>query len=99
MAGVSFAGPGYAVPGTVLALGLLTPFALIDGAISGIAQAFVGREIGLVVSGSGAAVVIAFSIRVLVIATGLAEAGLARIPPDLDGAARICGANPARRSS
>ena len=90
---VMFAGLGYALPGTVLALGLLTPFALIDDAFNAVARGFGGRGVGLVVAGSGAAIVIALSIRFLAIATGLAEAGLARISTDLDGAARTAGAS------
>ena len=90
---VSFTSLGYALPGTVLALGLLTPFALIDDTFNAIARGLGGRGVGLVVAGSGAAIVIAFSIRFLAIATGLAEAGLARISADLDGAARTSGAS------
>ncbi|MDF2114606.1 iron ABC transporter permease [Roseiarcaceae bacterium H3SJ34-1] len=90
---VSFAGLGYALPGTVLALGLLTPFALVDDAFNAVARVFGGRGVGLVVAGSGAAIVIALSIRFLPIVTGLAEAGLARISADLDGAARTAGAS------
>jgi iron(III) transport system permease protein len=90
---VSFAGLGYALPGTVLALGLLMPFALIDDAFNAMARAAGGRGVGLVVAGSGAAIIIALSIRFLAIATGVAEAGLARISADLDGAARTAGAS------
>ncbi|HEV2573827.1 MAG TPA: iron ABC transporter permease [Beijerinckiaceae bacterium] len=90
----SIAGLGYAVPGTVLALGLLTPFALIDGAINAVARGLSGTGVGLIIAGSGGAMVIAFALRFLAVATGVADAGLARIPHDFDGAARVAGAGP-----
>lgn len=80
------AGLGYAVPGTVLAIGLLTPFTLFDRALS----ATVGTS-GLVLMGSAAALVCAYAIRFLAIAAGGLEAGLARIPPSLEQAARLLG--------
>jgi iron(III) transport system permease protein len=88
------AGLGYAVPGTVLALGLLSPLVAIDEGLNGIARALTGAGVGLVVAGSGAAVVIAYVIRFLTIATGSAQAGLARISGHMDDAARTLGAGP-----
>ncbi|CAM3672697.1 Iron ABC transporter permease [Bordetella sputigena] len=80
------AGLGYAVPGTVLAIGLLTPFNLIDSTLS----ATLGTT-GLVLMGSSAALVCAYAIRFLAIASGGLEAGLARIPPSLEQASRLLG--------
>ncbi|MFY1864125.1 ABC transporter permease [Achromobacter xylosoxidans] len=77
---------GYAVPGTVLAIGLLTPFVWIDTAV---AKVF-GRS-GLFLMGSMAALVCAYAIRFLAISTGALEAGLARIPPSLEQASRLLG--------
>lgn len=77
---------GYAVPGTVLAIGLLTPFAWIDAAA--------GRLFGLpgmLLMGTMAALVCAYTIRFLAISTGSIEAGLARIPPSLEQASRLLG--------
>lgn len=75
---------GYAVPGTVLAIGLLTPFVWIDTAV---AKIFGGS--GLFLMGSMAALVCAYAIRFLAISTGALEAGLARIPPSLEQASRL----------
>lgn len=86
------AGLGYAVPGTVLALGLLSPLVAIDDALNWGARALAGAGVGLVVAGSGAAVVIAYVVRFLAIATGSAQAGLARISIHVDDAARTLGA-------
>ena len=88
------AGLGYAVPGTVLALGLMSPLVAIDEGINGIVRALTGHGVGLVIAGSGAAVVIAYVIRFLTIATGSAQAGLARISGHMDDAARTLGAGP-----
>ena len=77
---------GYAVPGTVLAIGLLTPFVWIDTAV-----ALVCGGGGLFLRGSMAARVCACAIRFLAISTGALEAGLARIPPSLEQASRLLG--------
>jgi iron(III) transport system permease protein len=92
---VFVAGLGYAVPGTVLALGLLTPLIAVDEAINALTRGVAGVGIGLVLAGSSAAVIIAYTVRFLAIATGFAQAGLARISTDLDDVARTAGARPA----
>jgi iron(III) transport system permease protein len=93
---MAIAGLGYAVPGTVLALGLLSPLVGLDDMLNGVARALTGAGIGLVVAGSSAAVVLAYVIRFLAIPSGLAASGLGRISPDLDDAARMSGARPGR---
>ncbi|CAN0619688.1 iron(III) transport system permease protein [Burkholderia multivorans] len=77
---------GYAVPGTVLAIGLLMPLSAADR----LAGAVLGRD-GLILMGSAAALVLAYTVRFLAISTGSVEAGLARIPPSLEQAARSLG--------
>jgi iron(III) transport system permease protein len=91
---IFIAGLGYAVPGTVLALGLLSPLVAIDEMIGGAAKALTGAHLGLVLAGSSAAVICAYVVRFLAISTGLAQAGLARIATDLDDAARAAGTRP-----
>jgi iron(III) transport system permease protein len=98
-ASVNVAGIGYAIPGAVLALGLLSPLVLIDEAINAVSGALGGGRIGLVVAGSSAALVIAYVIRFLAIAIGLAQAGFARVPTEFDDAARMLGAGPSRLAS
>jgi iron(III) transport system permease protein len=92
---ITIAGLGYAVPGTVLALGLLTPLVSADEAINAVTGALGGRGTGLLLAGSSAALVCAYVVRYLAIATGFAQAGLARISTDMDDAARTLGARPA----
>ncbi|CAL8978768.1 Sulfate transport system permease protein CysW [Rhodoplanes serenus] len=93
---LGLAGLGYAVPGTVLALGLLGPLVAVDEAIGGVVRAVTGHGPGLLLAGSGAAVVIAYVIRFLAVATGFAQAGLARLPVELDDAAASVGVRPGR---
>ena len=91
---VFIAGLGYAVPGTVLALGLLAPLVAVDEAINWLTRATAGVSVGLVLAGSSAALVIAYAVRFLAIATGFAQSGLARISSELDDAARTVGSRP-----
>ena len=83
---------GYALPGLVLALGLLTPLLAIDGALNRLAAWLGMISPGLVMIGSGAAVVIAYVIRFLAVPTGFIKAGFERIPIDYDDSARSVGA-------
>ena len=92
--GVFVASLGYAVPGTVLALGLLSPLVAVDEAINAVTRTVANINVGLVLAGSSAAVIIAYTVRFLAIATGMAQAGLARISTELDDAARSGGARP-----
>ncbi len=88
------AGLGYAVPGTVLALGLLAPLSWFDTFANAVARFATGSGVGLVLSGSLAAIVIAYVIRFLSIATGSLSAGLDRVSHNLDDAAQALGARP-----
>ena len=92
---VNVAGIGYAIPGTVLALGLLTPLVLVDEGLNAVARAFGGNGVGLILAGSVAALIIAYVIRFLAIALGFAQAGFSRISPEFDDVARMLGAGPA----
>lgn len=82
---------GYAIPGTVLAIGLLTPLAGFDNLVDQAARQTMGVSTGLLISGSGAALVIAYAIRFLAISVGSLEAGYGKISPNLDMAARSLG--------
>ncbi len=88
---VGLAGLGYAVPGTVLALGLLIPLATFDNWVDAWARAIVGVSTGLLLSGSLFALTLAYTIRFLAVSLGSIEAGLERISPNLDAAARALG--------
>ncbi|MEX0589952.1 MAG: iron ABC transporter permease, partial [Xanthobacteraceae bacterium] len=82
---------GYAIPGTVLAVGLLMPLATFDNALDAAFRQLFGIGTGLLISGSGAALVLAYVIRFLAISAGGVEAGFAKISLSLDSAARSLG--------
>ncbi|MDX2307644.1 MAG: iron ABC transporter permease [Hyphomicrobium sp.] len=84
-------GLGYAVPGTVLALGVLIPLAAFDNWIDAAARSLIGISTGLLLSGTLAALVYALVARFLSVALGSVTAGLERISPHLDAAARTLG--------
>ncbi len=86
---------GYAIPGTVLALGLMTPIVLVDHLAGRIVQALGQASPGLLLMGTTTALVVAYVIRFLAIAIGGIESGLARIPPSMEQAARLLGEKPA----
>ncbi len=92
--GVFIASLGYAIPGTVLALGLLSPLVGIDQILNWGARALTGHGVGLIVAGSSAALIIAYAARFMAIAIGFAQAGYARIAPEFDDMARAVGAKP-----
>lgn len=88
------AGLGYALPGTVLAIGVLIPFAAFDNWVDAIARANFGTSTGLLLSGTLAALIFALTARFLSVALGNIEAGLQKISPNLDAAARTLGETP-----
>lgn len=89
--GVRLAALGYAVPGAVLAVAILVPLARLDNAFSAFVQAHFGWRPGLLLTGSIAALLYAYVVRFLALALSNAEAGLARITPSMDEAARSLG--------
>jgi iron(III) transport system permease protein len=89
-ASLRVAGLGYALPGTVLAIGLLAPMAWFDTG----ANALAGGAPRMLLMGSVAALVLAYMLRFLAIAAGGIDAGLARISGTLDQAARSLGDAP-----
>jgi iron(III) transport system permease protein len=93
---VRVASIGYAVPGTVLAVGLLVPLASLDNSVDAFMRATFGISTGLILTGSGAALVFAYVLRFLAISAGGIEAGLAKVSPHLDMAARSLGSRPAK---
>lgn len=87
---------GYAVPGTVIAVGVLIPFAWLDNRIDDLAREWLGVSTGLLLSGTLAALVFAYVVRFLSVALQSVESGLARIRPALDESARSLGHSPTR---
>lgn len=82
----------YAVPGTVLAIGLLIPLAGLDNSIDAAMRSLFGISTGLVFSGTAFAIVLAYTIRFLAASLGAVEAGLSKISRNIDSAGRTLGA-------
>jgi len=88
-------GLGYAVPGSVIAVGVLIPVTRLDHALAGFWVQMTGVNPGLILTGGIAALVYAYLARFLAIALQTVEAGLARITPSMEAAARSLGCGPA----
>ncbi len=82
---------GYAVPGGVIAVGLLVPFAAFDNALDAWMRETFDISTGLLLTGSIWVLVMAYMIRFLAAAIGSYEGGQAGINPNLDMAARVLG--------
>ena len=82
---------GYAAPGAVLGIGILIPLASFDNALADAILALTGHDPGLILTGSAAALVLAYCVRFFAIAQGTADAALGRVPPSLPMAARSLG--------
>jgi len=93
---IRLAGIGYAIPGTVLAVGLLVPIAGLDNWIADAVRSLWGRSPGLILMSSGAALVLAYCLRFQAITIGGIESGFSRISPSIDMAARSLGAGTGR---
>lgn len=93
---VRIAGLGYAVPGTVIAVGVIIPFAWFDNALDSWMRAQFGYSTGLLLSGTLAALLFAYVVRFLAVSLQTVEAGLGRIRPSMDESARSLGLRPLR---
>jgi iron(III) transport system permease protein len=91
---VRLASMGYAVPGAVIAVGVLLGFGAFDNAVDGWARSALGVGTGLIITGSIAGLVFAYVVRFLAIPVNAAEAGFARVTASMDGAARTLGERP-----
>lgn len=94
MAAGRLAAIGYALPGAVLAVGIVVPFALLDNTVDRFMRDTFGVSTGLLLSGSLAALIFGYTVRFLALAQGACEAGLTKITPAMDGAARSLGLGP-----
>ncbi|WP_372628161.1 ABC transporter permease [Arsukibacterium sp.] len=91
---VRLAALGYAIPGTVIAIGVMLPLAWLDRNIDLLAEQWFDIRTGLLLSGTLFALLLAYSVRFLAVSLHSVEAGLERIKPSMDNAARSLGASP-----
>lgn len=87
---------GYAVPGAVIAIGVMLPFAWLDNTLDGWMRATFGLSTGLLFSGTLFALLFAYLARFLSVSLQTVESGLTRIRPAMDEAARSLGRRPAQ---
>ena len=85
---------GYAVPGSIVAVGILLPFGWLDNAVDAWARSTLGVSTGLLLSGTLFALLFAYLVRFLAVSFNAVESGLGRITPSMDGAARTLGQRP-----
>ncbi|KII77487.1 ABC transporter permease [Vibrio renipiscarius] len=85
---------GYAVPGTVLAIGVMVPVIFMDHAVNDLAKAMEWGRPGLIFSGSMFAIIFALVVRFSAVAIGSIESSLSKVSPSLDMASRTMGCNP-----
>jgi iron(III) transport system permease protein len=88
------AGMGYAVPGAVIAVGVLIPVTRLDHALAAWIKALTGMSPGLLLTGSIAALVYAYLVRFFAVSLQAVEAGLTQVTPSMDSAARSLGYGP-----
>jgi iron(III) transport system permease protein len=85
---------GYAVPGTVIAIGAVISLSWVDIKINMLSEQWFDISVGLVFSGSLFALILVYSSRFLAVAMHNIDTGLARVKPTMDDAARSLGHRP-----
>ena len=85
---------GYAVPGTVIAIGAMISLSWVDIRVNAITESWFDVSVGLVFSGSLFALILVYSSRFLAVAMHNIDTGLARVKPSMDDAARSLGHRP-----
>jgi iron(III) transport system permease protein len=93
---VRVAALGYALPGAVIAVGVLLPLSTLDHALAAAVERVLGLDVGLLFTGTAAALVYGYLVRFLAVSLHAVEATLARIPRSFDEVARSLGAGAGR---
>jgi iron(III) transport system permease protein len=89
-----FSSMGYAVPGTILAIGILIPLSALDRGLNNVAQTYFGFLPGLMFSGTVFALLLAYVTRFQIVASSMISTGFNKIPQNLGDAARSLGRTP-----
>jgi iron(III) transport system permease protein len=90
------AGYGYALPGAVIAIGILLPFAAFDRGVDGFFERSFGFGTGLLLTGTIAGLTLAYLVRFFAVARQSVEASFDKITPSMSAAARLLGAGETR---
>ncbi|WP_299200309.1 iron ABC transporter permease [uncultured Amphritea sp.] len=89
-----FSSLGYAMPGAVLAIGVIIPLAAFDNFIDARMEQFFNLSTGLLLSGTAFAVIFAYVVRFLAVSVGSVESSLNKITESMDMASRSLGLSP-----
>jgi len=87
---------GYAMPGAVLAVGVIIPLAGFDNWFDGLMRDYFGFSSGLLLSGTAFALVFAYTVRFLAVSAGSVESALQKVTPSMDMASRSLGHTPGK---
>ncbi len=82
---------GYALPGSVIAVGVLVPLAFLDRSVDGFLRATFGVSSGLLLTGTMGALIFAYLVRFLAVSFHTVEASLVKVTPNMDMAGRSLG--------
>lgn len=85
---------GYAIPGAVVAVGVMIPFAWFDNTLDTFMREHFNISTGLLLSGTLFAVIFAYLVRFLAVAIQTVDSGLNQISPNMDQAGRSLGYRP-----
>ena len=88
---VRIAAMGYAIPGSVIAVGIVIPLGNFDNSLDAWMNANFGQSTGLLLSGTIISLIFAYLVRFLAVAFSSVESSLNKITPSLDDASRSLG--------
>lgn len=87
---------GYSIPGAVIAVGILLPFLWVDRQLVALLRPLFGAPVGLLLTGTVAALLFAYVVRFLAVALNPVDSGFERVCGTLDETSRSLGASPLR---
>jgi iron(III) transport system permease protein len=85
------AGMGYAIPGTMIAVGILYPVATVDNFLSAQFEKLFGISLGLIFTGSLGALILAYLVRFMAVSLNTVDSSLAKVTPSMEDASRTLG--------
>ena len=84
---------GYALPGSIIAVGLLVPLATFDNHLDAFMRASFDISTGLLLTGTATALIYGYTVRFMAVALNAVEASLATVTSSMDQAARALGSS------
>lgn len=93
---ISATSMGYALPGTIIAIGVIMPFAWLDHQLIHFAKLWLDIDLNLIFSGTLLALLFAYTVRFLAVSFGTIDSGLKKIKPNLDNAGQSLGQSPSK---